>query len=877
MVEIKYICQPLFINHIKEPKMRKTILSLFAVLISVAVFSQANVDFKKANFASDKEGFDKALTNLQKADGYFGQGPHRYERALKYYLLANDFNPNNAYLNNQIGTIYKSLNLPNEALPFFEKAAVLDPRYTVEGQKVIALTYHLDMQWDRAVQEYEKYLSMLDTELQKAKKDLEKEAIQTEKDEVQLRIQQCRNGKEVIKDTVRIVISNLGKSINTKYPEYSAIATEDDQKIFFTSRRSTVTGGEIPPGDVYYYEDVFYSQRAEDGQWDGARSVPGAINTKDHEGLVAISKDGKKMIIYRYRNGGDLFESEFDGKNWSAAKPIEEINSSFRESHAAYAPDGNTLYFVSENIELGAKNRDIFYVVKGADGKWGKPVRLSDDINTPYNEDGVFIESSGKTMYFASQGHNSMGGYDIFKSEWDGIQWGKPVNLGYPANTPADEVFFTVQANGRKAYFDSNRRGGRGEKDIYQMLFVDNLELTLKGTVYNSVTRQPVKNPKISLSIPAEATQTVGVSAGENGQYSSQVSTRYTYNARITAEGYDDFETNFNIEDINLDSLTARKDFFMTPGGDVVWTGSVIDGETGQKIPAKITITEMMIKTESKIDVTADKGFEIPLEGGRAYTVKVEAQGYLPQEEMISANDAGAEDGVVKRDINVFKKGQEGQFTMSGKVFDATKKQAVDAKITVYKENKSVQGNTSSDKSNGYSTQLSNNTVYYVKVEAEGYNTLEERIKLNVPKSKNTHKKDFYLTATPANLLAIKNIYFDFDKYNLRSDALAELENLKKLLGNYPDATVELSGHTDTKGTYEYNKVLSLNRARAAYDWLIANGISKDRIKYTYYSFSKPAAANTNADGSDNEAGRALNRRVEFKVYNIGESEEDEE
>lgn len=856
--------------------MKKTILSLLAVLFSFSVFAQANVEFKKANFTNDREGFEKAHSNLQKADGYFAQGPHRYERALKYYLLANDFNPNNAYLNSQIGTIYKSLNLPNEALPFFEKAAVLDPRYTVEGQRIIAITYHLDMQWDRAVQEYEKYLSMLDTEMQNAKKEADREAIQAEKEDIQLRIQQCRNGKEVIKDTVRIVISNLGKSINTKYPEYSAIATEDDQKIFFTSRRSTVTGGEIPPGDVYYYEDVFYSQRNEDGQWDGARSVPGSINTKDHEGLVAISKDGKKMIIYRYKNGGDLFESEFDGKNWTAARPITEINSPYRESHAAYAPDGNTLYFVSENIELGAKNRDIFYVVKGADGKWGKPVRLSDDINTPYNEDGVYIESSGKTMYFASQGHNSMGGYDIFRSEWDGEKWGKPVNLGYPANTPSDEVFFTVQANGRKAYFDSNRRGGRGEKDIYQMLFVDNLELTLKGIVYNSVTRQPVVNPEIILSIPDEPSQAVPVTGGSDGSYTSQVSTRYTYNARIKARGYDDYETRFQIEDINLDSLTAHKDFFLSPGGDIVWTGSVIDGETGTRVPATITMTELMTKAENIVNTTADKGFDISLEGGRAYTIHVEAQGYLPHEEMISANEAGAENGVLEKDISVFKKGQEGMFTMNGKVYDATKKQAIDAKITVYKENKNLQTSTGSDKNSGYSTQLANNTVYYVKVEAEGYNTLEERVKLNVAKNRNSLKKDFYLTATPGNLLAIKNIYFDFDRYNLRPDALTELANLKKMLNGYPDATVELSGHTDMKGTYEYNKVLSLNRARAAYDWLIGNGISKDRIKYTYYSFSKPAAANTNADGSDNAAGRALNRRVEFKVYNIGEEEEEE-
>lgn len=854
--------------------MRKLIVLWFA-LVSCVLSNAQNVDFKKSNFPNDKEGFQKAIANLQKADNFYFQGPHRYERALKYYLLANNFNPNNSGLNQIIGNIYTTLNLPGEALPYIQKAIELDPSYRLESSKVLAHTYHLDMQWDKAIDEYTQYIKSQESKKAKAKSPAEIELINKEIRDAQLAIQQCNNGKIVTKDSVRVIVSNLGPNINSKYPDYSAIVTPDDKTIYFTTRRSTVTGGLIPEGEPYYYEDVFYSTRLEDGQWDGARPLPGAINTKDHEGLVALSPDGTKMIIYRYKNGGDLFESTFDGTNWSVAKPITEINTPYRESHAAYSPDGNTLYYVSENVTLGAQNRDIFFVTRQEDGKWGKPTRLDDNINTPYNEDAVFIDSQG-TMYFASQGHNSIGGYDIFKSTGSGANWTKAENMGYPVNTPADELFFTVLNNGSKAYFNSNRRGGRGEKDIYQMLFVDYLDLTLKGKFFDVNTRELVENVEMILQVLPD-TSIVPVTINVPGNYSAPITTQYSYRAKIKAVGYDPIEVDFKPEDINADSLIAKKDFYLTPGGTVVWKGNIIDAESGQKLNGKVTLVEIMTKEERSIEANADSKFEIPLERGRAYSVKGESKGYITHDEMISTNETGNKNGILEKDIPLVQNASTGQFTMVGTVYDAVTKKEVPAKITIYKENKVQLAEVNSEVNKGYSTKLNNNTVYFMKVEAEGYNILEDRVKVNVPKNQTEYRKDFYVSNSVGQLMSIKNIYFDFDKYNLRPDALVELEALKKLMLEFPNTHVELSGHTDIKGTYEYNKVLSLNRARAAYDWLIANGIKANRIKYTYYSFSKPAVSNTNADGSDNEAGRALNRRVEFKLYDPSVIETDDE
>lgn len=851
--------------------MKKISTLCIALVTCFMTFSQNNVDFKKSNFSSDKEGFDKAITNLQKADNYYFQGPHRYERALKFYLLANNFNPNNSGLNQIIGKIYTTLNLPGEALPYIQKAVDLDPSFRQESSRVLAETFHLDMQWDKAIDEYTQYIKFLESKKAKAKSPIEVEPITAEIKKMQLAIAQCNNGKVVTKDSVRIIISNLGSSINTKYPEYSAIASSDDQTIYFTTRRSTVTGGVIPEGEPYYYEDVFFSTRVEGGQWDGAKALPGSINTKEHEGLVALSPDGKKMIIYRYKNGGDLFESTYDGANWSAAKPISEINTPYRESHAAYSPDGNTLYYVSENVTLGAQNRDIFFVTKQADGKWGNPTRLDDNINTPYNEDAVFVDSEGN-MYFASQGHNSIGGYDIFKASGSGADWTKAENMGYPVNTPADDLFFTVLNGGKKAYFNSNRRGGSGEKDIYQMLFVEFLNLTLKGKFLDINTGELIENAEMTLQVLPD-TAKVDVNLPKDGKYSAPITTEYSYRARINALGYENVELEFKPEKINIDSLTATKDFYLTPGGDIVWKGNIINAETGEKIVGKVTLVEIMTNQERTFEATSDKKFEILLERGRAYSVKGESKGFISHDEMLSTNETGHKNGILEKDIPLMQNAMTGQFTIIGTVFDAVTKKEVPAKITVYKENKDELLSVNSVPTTGYTTKLNNNTVYFVKVDAENYNILEERLKVNIPKSQSEFKKDFYVSSSVGQLMSIKNIYFDFDSYALKSESVKELEALKKLLLQLPDAHVELSGHTDIKGTYEYNKVLSLNRARAAYDWLIENGIKANRIKYTYYSFSKPAHANTNADGTDSESGRALNRRVEFKVFDPSNKE----
>lgn len=848
----------------------KKALTVLLILLPAMLWAQS-VDFKKQNFPNDPQGFEKALANYNKGVDFYQRGPRFFEKSLKYLLDANQFNPNNSDLNYSIGNIYNALNLKGEAAEYFKKAAQLNPKFKKEGQRLTAENLQLDMQWDRAIAEYNEYIDILNQESVKANKS-QKEEIAIEIAEIQRKIRECENGKTVSKDTVSIVIINLGKGVNTKYPEYSAVVTADEKNMYFTSRRANTTGGGIPPGDVYYYEDVYHSVKGSDGIWGPAKGVKGLINTNDHEGTVAITPDGKKMIIYRHKNSGDLYEATLseDGA-WGLAKPLEGINSKYRETHATYSPDGKTIYFTSDNPTYGAKGLDIFKsTYNEADKSWSTPERLPETVNSDYDEDGVFLDSEGKYMYFSSKGRNSIGGYDVFKSELVNGVPTEAKNMGYPVNSPADEIFFVAMPGGTRAYFNSARKGGFGEKDIYTMLLLSDLKLTLFGTVYDNSDRHVVKNGQIEIS---RNNETVALTYPEPGQYSGEVKATQKYKAVVKADGYEDLIEYFTADMLHPDSLNIRKDFLLTPLKTITVMGKVYDEETNQTIPAKLEFATIM--GESKVDAsaTANDGYKAKLNREGVYKVKVTANGYESYEDILSLNEAGKATELEKN-FYLAKTGSKGavrEITLKGHIIEKATGTHKNGKITIQDDKRKTVAtlNVSADK--GYSVKIKTNTPYTFTVEAEGYATIEERVSVKVPKNSNESTKNFYVeTPLSESVLAIRNIYFDFDKYDIKPEALADLNAALKVMNQYPEAKVELSGHTDNKGTYEYNLVLSLNRAKAAYNWLIANGVSKNRIKYTNYSFSKPAAPNTNPDGSDNPQGRAKNRRVEFKIFNTG-------
>lgn len=348
------------------------------------------------------------------------------------------------------------------------------------------------------------------------------------------------------KDSIRIEIKALGKEINSDFNDYAPVVTADGEELFFTSVRP-FSEKEIKRNRPSM-EMVYYSKYDKDaGKWELAKALGEDINIVGrHNSNIAISVDGQRLLLYRddERGNGDIFESYLKKNNWSEPKSIAKvINSDAHESSASISPDGRTIYFVSDR-KGGRGKRDIWQVSINTTGNWGKPINLGRNINTPEDEEAVFIHPDGKTLYFSSKGHKSMGGYDVYKSVFDGEEWSKAENLGSPINTTEDDLFFVMLASGDKAYYASSREGD--SKNIYEINFTSIAKekpkspnvVILKGLIKDTDSKQPVE---ATLQISDNNTDTVLAAFNSNnttGKYLVAIPSGKNLDITVNAEGY---------------------------------------------------------------------------------------------------------------------------------------------------------------------------------------------------------------------------------------------------------------------------------------------------------------------------------------------------
>jgi outer membrane protein OmpA-like peptidoglycan-associated protein len=546
----------------------KIIASILLVSFVSASFAQ-NVEFDKKSFPSKKEELKAALKELKTGDEFYEQGGGSYLSALTSFLKAQDFNPNNALLNYKIGKCYLYSVDKTKAITYFENAVKLNAKISPDLYYLLGQAYHLNVQFDQAISAYKSFKeSMSPQELTKYTKEIEKKTAE------------ATTGKELIKAPVRVFVDNLGSTINTIYSEYSAIINADESMMIFTSRRENTTGGGKDPLDFKYFEDIYITYNI-GGVWNTPINPGKPMNTDTHDASVGLSPDGQTLLIYKGENGGDIYQCEQDGGSWSKPDRLPKVvNTDFHESAASYAPDGRTLYFVS-NREGGFGGSDIYMTKKNDKGKWTAAVNLGTTINTEYDEEGVFMHPDGKTLYFSSKGHNTMGGYDIFKSVLENGKWSEPENVGYPVNTPDDDVFFSISANGIHGYYSSAASGGYGGQDIYMVTILgpekpvinnneDNLlasltapisetviepvveiksnQLTLlKGVVVDDKTSSPLK---ATIELTDNATGEIIASFESNsssGKYLVSLPSGKNYGIAVKAENYLFHSENFDI------------------------------------------------------------------------------------------------------------------------------------------------------------------------------------------------------------------------------------------------------------------------------------------------------------------------------------------
>ena len=503
-----------------------------------------------------------------------------YVQALKNFLWAYTIDSTNANINYKIGYCYlNTITSRTKALSYLEKAVsntvkrYNDIDATEKAAPVTAFLYygqalHLNYRFDEAIANYEKFKSLLYESQDKLLK------------EVNRYIEISNNAKLLVAAPIRVNITNLGDSINSPFPDYSPVLSADENTLIFTSRRPGSTGGDRTVEDEFY-EDIYIAHRKPDSTWSTPVSISPNINTITHEASVGLTADAQTLLIYKDINGGDIYFSQLDiTDQWSVPQPLgSNINTSHWETSACLTPDGNTLYFVSDRPG-GLGGRDIWKCVKLPNGKWGLAVNLGAPINTPYDEESPFIHPSGTLLFFSSKGHNTIGGFDIFFSNLSDSGWEKPINIGYPINTPDDDIFYVTSPDGKRGYYSSSSRPeGYGEKDIYQISIPERKEeplVLIRGHIIKPLNEPFPENITIIVTnnvtgadigtyrpLQKDGSFTIIIPPGSNYtlSYLNDDKEFYSENIEVPAgAAYQEIEKAVNLKDVKLETAKPVND-----------------------------------------------------------------------------------------------------------------------------------------------------------------------------------------------------------------------------------------------------------------------------------------------------------------------------
>ena len=722
-------------------KVTKIIILITGYLLLVMVNTEAqSVEFTKSNFSGKMKDLKYAKKEISIGDNFISKGYKKYQSALIHYLKADSVNSKSALLNYKIGKCYLNITMEKyKAISYLEKAYKLNPMANEDLLFLLGEAYHLNYEFDKAIEKFMMYKQL--TKASSFDKVVDK------------KIEECNTAKEMIKHPVDVMIENIGPVVNSKYPDYSPIINAKETMMIFTSRRPNTTGGQIALIDEKYYEDIYITYYDLDSnKWTEPENPKPPVNSDKHDATVGLSPDGNHLLIYKSNHGGDIYESDVDSSG-NLTAPVRlpaPINSSSHESVASFSPDGKIMYFCSDREEDSYGGHDIFMSKQDSKGKWGPAINLGPKINTQYDEISVFMMADGKTLYFSSNGHNTMGGFDIFKTVYENGEWSDPVNLGYPINTPDDEVHFSISANGQHGYFASARPGGLGDLDIYRVTFLgvdkplkngfeellassnlpnqllNNSDIQkIKGHVLDAITLHPI-SAKVTIT-DNETKKVVDTLHTEpnTGNYFSEVPTGKSYDITIISENYIPY-----IETIPVDKNVNKTIFLLKKNKPLSQQyGYIFDAETKQPVcNAAIVITEKqtnIIKDKLLSDCNTGK-YHTDAPDGKFYDISVNATGYLPVIETVLDNME------VNRVIYLLKPTTI-TTTLTGNVYDAETKKPVCAKLVIKNDvSKSIDDSLYNDCNTGkYFSYLPKGKKYTMKVTSPGYIPYVQTIQTN--------------------------------------------------------------------------------------------------------------------------------------------------
>ncbi len=630
---------------------------------------------------------------------------------------------------------------------------------------------------------------------------------------VNRKIETAKRAFKLMRIPKNVYIKNLGESINSKFTEYNPVVSADESVMAFTLLQpvESKTGERLAEEILISYNKT------------GAWSIPEKVivKTENNYGTAGLSADGQEMMIFiGDRSSGSIYKIRKEEDAWSRPVPVfANIQSRYMESTASITPDNQTIYFAS-NKPGGYGGMDIYKAEKRKDGTWGKPVNLGPSVNTRANEDAPFIHPNKKFLFFTTDGHNGMGGNDIYKTELIDGQWTEPKNMGYPINTTANDNYFTLIADGARGYFSSDRKGGYGGQDIYAMDMPEGYEtipLTMiKGKILDAETgKAPLTSIYIIDSKTSEKIDWVYHPNKETGEYLVILPPNKSYDMIIESEGYLPYTLNIDVPN--------QTEFYELYQKIYLKTIKQFDVVVGQEIEVK----NAFYNTQKDQVASLRKVHEAALIEHDSIDV------YELMSDLIEAGDQAAIDYLVE--LIMVKN------PIEDVDFDNENEKIQSAKRRYYYDE--------SDESKFEVKKVDGEVIYslptmFVTKEAE-------------------EQKNSEGVATIANKPTTSNVlkvYFNVGKSDLSPKSENDLNGILNRLKENDDLGVEISGFASSEGDEEYNKKLSNQRAISVLDYLNHRGIVRRRIVAKGYG-------ETHNQGVSKEE----SRRVEVRIIDLND------
>ncbi|MGK7389455.1 MAG: OmpA family protein [Candidatus Cyclobacteriaceae bacterium M2_1C_046] len=744
---------------------------------------------------------------LYRANTYYSI--KNYSSALPLYLEAIEEGSKDPAVHYKTGNSYYhalQINEQIKGIPFYEFAIKnINGEIPSEAYKEVGELYLKNEQIDKAIAAFTTYKSTLNNEPKKIE-DIEKQ------------LKTARTALAMISMARDADVINMGNIINSSYTEYNPVVSADEGIMAFTALRPNTGKGRSAEDFV---EEIMITYNSS-GNWSEPKSIP--INSQYNIGTAGLSADGQRMIIFigGANNSGNLYFIDKSGENWSNPTVLnDKVNSRHMETTASITPDGKTIYFAS-NRPGGFGGYDIYRIKMQENNTWEDPENLGAKINTAANEDAPFIHPDQWTLFFTSDGHNTMGGRDIYVTRLFNNEWTSPENMGYPINTTANDNYFTLTADGRKGYFSSDRKGGFGGQDIYSINMPEeeaNIPLTMiKGQILDGETGKalPTKIYMVD-NESGKKLDFVYQPDPETGSYLIILPPSKNYDMIIESEGYLPYTLNINIpgqtyfyELYQKIMLKTIKQFDVVVGQEVEVKNAFYDTHQEAKTNLRKTHEAALVKNDD-IDVYEMMNDLISAgdEAGIEYLVDL-IQMSTPIEDVDFENSEGVE---LANRIYYYDESDESKF-----------------------EKKEVEGKT-----------IFSLPTFYVTEEAEKQRN-----------AKSSVEKSYDLALLEKN----EKIFFEAGKSELKEEYEDDLKEILQVLQDHPELGVKISGYSSSEGDRDFNIKLSNERAVAVLNYINQRGIVRRRI-----------IAVGQGESKDESVSAEKSRRVELQVVDLGEYE----